>query len=104
MAAAGFNVHGIEVRQDVLKLLKDKKPHFWERGLDAKLAQVVDAGRFTFSGELSAATAASVYIITVGTPLDAEGHARVDMISNATRQICEHLKDGALVILRSTVR
>ncbi len=44
------------------------------------------------------------YIITVGTPLSPDGVARVDMIERAAREIAENMPDGALVILRSTVK
>lgn len=104
MAGVGFQVHGVEVRKDALESLKQGKPHFWERGLDAKLKEVIASGRFTFSSEIPSELLASVYIITVGTPLDSQGNARLDMIGNATRQICQHMKDGSLIILRSTVR
>jgi UDP-N-acetyl-D-mannosaminuronic acid dehydrogenase len=104
LAGAGFRVHGVEVRKDALESLHQGTPHFWERGLEAKLREVILAGRFTFSENIPPSTRASVYIITVGTPLDSEGKARLDMIRNATKQICQHMQDGSLVILRSTVR
>ncbi|MCW2559054.1 MAG: ywqF 2, partial [Mycobacterium sp.] len=44
------------------------------------------------------------YIITVGTPLAPDGVARVDMIEAAARDIAANMRDGALVILRSTVK
>ena len=37
-------------------------------------------------------------------PLGSEGRARLDMIENVTREIGRHLKDGDLVIMRSTVK
>ena len=44
------------------------------------------------------------YIITVGTPLSARGVAQLDIIEHAARDIAENMRDGALVILRSTVK
>jgi UDP-N-acetyl-D-mannosaminuronic acid dehydrogenase len=44
------------------------------------------------------------YIITVGTPLSSEGLVRTDMIEAATREVTANMGDGALVILRSTVK
>lgn len=104
MADVGFHVHGLEKRDDVLKGLKKAKAHFWEQGLDPKLARVIEQGRFSTSRELDPSVKASVYIITVGTPLGEDGHARLDMVQAATRQVAEHMDDGALVILRSTVK
>lgn len=104
MADTGFRVHGVEIREDVLNTLKRDKAHFWEPRLNQKLARVRANGNFTFSNELSAEVDATVYIITVGTPLDATGRARVDAIRNAAAEVAGAMKDGALVILRSTVK
>jgi UDP-N-acetyl-D-mannosaminuronic acid dehydrogenase len=104
MADAGFHVHGLEVRQEVLDGLAQDKPHFWEPQLAEKLARVRAKGRFTFSRDLTPDVKASVYIITVGTPLGKDGKATLTSVQQATRQISGHLKDDALVILRSTVK
>ncbi len=104
MTEAGFRVHGLEVRQDILESLAQGKPHFWEPGLEEKLTRAVRGGRLTVSRELDASVDVSVYIITVGTPLGPDGVARLDMVENATRQVSNHMKDGVLIILRSTVK
>lgn len=104
MADSGFQVHGLEVRDDVLDGLTNDRPHFWEPQLTEKLKRVRQAGRFTFSKALAPEVKASVYIITVGTPLGADGKAQLQSVSDATRQICDHCEDGALIILRSTVK
>jgi len=104
MADTGFHVHGVEVRDDVVAGLKKGEPHFWEPRLREKLARVIKRGTFTVSKTLDSDVKASVYIITVGTPLDKNGKARLDMAENATRQVVSHMSEGALVILRSTVK
>ena len=104
MADAGFKVHGVEVRDSILDSLKKSKAHFWERDLDETLKKVVESGNFSFSKSYEAVSPSDVYIITVGTPLDESSQVRLDMIQNATHQIAENFQDGALVILRSTVR
>jgi UDP-N-acetyl-D-mannosaminuronic acid dehydrogenase len=104
MADAGFKVHGVEVRDTIIDSLRKSKAHFWEQDLDETLKKVVERGDFSFSKSYDAVPPSDVYIITVGTPLDDSGQVRLDMIQNATHQIAENFKDGALVILRSTVR
>ena len=47
---------------------------------------------------------ASTYIITVGTPLDNRGRANSDAISCAAKEVASHMKNDALIILRSTVK
>lgn len=104
MADVGFEVLGIEVRDSVLESLKQGKAHFFEPGLDEKLQEVIAHGNFSFAKDIPEDWVGSVYIITVGTPLDANGKSRMDMIENATRQVAGKLKKGDLVIMRSTVK
>lgn len=104
MADIGFLVHGIEVRDDVLECLSAQKPHFWEPRLEQKLRRVIANGRFTFSRIAPKHLDASVFVLTVGTPLGQDGRARQDMVRQATIQLVDAMKPGALVILRSTVK
>lgn len=104
MAHKGFRVHGYEIRDDVIQSLDKGVCHFHEPGLDERLRKVIANGTFTWSKNIAAATEATVFILTVGTPLDKDGHARLDMVSNAARQVASIMPDGSLVILRSTVK
>lgn len=104
LAEVGMSVLGVERRREVVELTNAGKPHFSEAGIDDALNRVVGSGRFVAREQFDAATTCNVYIITVGTPLDAEGVARLDMIEAATRQVAENMRSGALVILRSTVK
>ena len=105
LANAHFRVHGLEVRQEVLDKLSKGEPTFFEEGLEAELKSALRKNTFTFSKVLDDMPfRPSTFIITVGTPLGKEGSIRLDMIENATRQISSLIKDGDLVILRSTVR
>ena len=61
-------------------------------------------GHFVAQQQISPNDRCGCYIITVGTPLDKHGAVRLDMIGAATRQITDHLQDGVLVIIRSTVK
>ena len=103
LADVGFKVLGIEIRDDVLRMLQDGAPHFYEPGLKEKLGRVVRNGNLEFYKKIPKGNSATVYIITVGTPLGTTGHARLDMIENISAEIATHLKEGDLVIVRSTV-
>lgn len=54
--------------------------------------------------QLSPDAVCDTYIITVGTPLSSDGLVRTDMIEAASREVTANMGDGALVILRSTVK
>ena len=104
MADAGFRIHGIERRQEVCDLLGQGKAHFWEPRLDDKLKRVIDNGRFTFSNDVDPDFPATVYILTVGTPLGEDGQAFMGAVERASREVSSIMLPGSLVILRSTVK
>lgn len=105
LANAGYKVHGLEVRDEVLKSLEKGEPTFFEEGLESEIRSALKKENFTFSKTLNRLPfKPTVYIITVGTPLGADEQIRLDMIENATREIAATMADGDLVILRSTVR
>lgn len=104
MAEVGLTVVGVEKHAEIVKQTNAGEPHFSETGLEDALIRVTRARRFVASQMFEPNSSCSTYIITVGTPLDAEGRVRLDMIEAATLQVAENMNDGALVILRSTVK
>jgi len=104
MAEVGFDVIGIEIRDDVLEMLDRGEPHFHEPGLAQRLKRLVQRRRIKFSKHIPENCSASVYIITVGTPLDTSGKIRTDMIENVSREVSRTIKKGDMVIMRSTVK
>ena len=104
MAEVGFRVIGVERRSDVVDLTNAGKPHFTETGLENALGRVIRSGGLLARDSFLEDVTCDVYIITVGTPLSDTGVARLDMIEAATREVAANMADGALVILRSTVK
>src|SRR3546814_17876561 len=86
-------------------MVNEGRPHFSEIGLEAALTNVIESGRLTACHSTEGIPPAQYYIITVGTPLRPGTYEpRLDMIEEASRQVADHLPDGAAVILRFTVR
>jgi UDP-N-acetyl-D-mannosaminuronic acid dehydrogenase len=104
MADSGFEVYGVELRDEVLDGLERLEPHFFEPRLKEKLIRVRGRGHFSFGKTLPKNLRASVFMITVGTPLGADGKARLDSVETVARQVALHAPDNSLVILRSTVK
>jgi UDP-N-acetyl-D-mannosaminuronic acid dehydrogenase len=97
-------VVGVEKRKDVVDKTNSGAPHFSETGLEGALRRVISSGNLKAVTEINEEKPCDVYVITVGTPLNAEGLARLDMIESAVNQVVDHMPDGALIILRSTVK
>lgn len=104
LAEAGNKVVGFEHRPEVVELTNKGVPHFSEIGLQDALTRVTASGRLVAVQKFDDDIFCDTYIITVGTPLSADGVIRLDMIESATREVGANMRDGALVILRSTVK
>jgi UDP-N-acetyl-D-mannosaminuronic acid dehydrogenase len=103
LAEAGNRVLGVEARPELVELTNKGIPHFSETGLSDALARVTKSGKLVAAGGFDQDSHCDAYIVTVGTPLSSGGTPRVDMIQNAAREVANNMRDGALVILRSTV-
>ena len=104
LAEAGVRVLGVEKRQEVVDLTQKGVPHFAESGLDQSLSNVVSSGKLVAATSFPSDATCNTYIISVGTPLDENGVARLDFLERATQEVADHMNDDALVILRSTVK
>lgn len=104
LAEAGNTVIGVEKRPDLVEMTNEGVPHFTETGLPDALAGVTRSKKLVAAERFDNSFSCDTYIITVGTPLSPDGVARLDMIESAARDIAENMRDGALVVLRSTVK
>ena len=104
LAETGNTVIGVEKRSEIVERTNRGIPHFSETGLDDALARVIQSGKLVASQQFPDDAVCDTYIITVGTPLSSAGLVRVDMIEAATGEVAANMQDGALVVLRSTVK
>jgi nucleotide sugar dehydrogenase len=103
MARKGYVVHGVEIDEKKLELMKKGKPHFYEAGLESTLRTVISKGSLTFSRKIPSRPY-PVYVITVGTPVTQDTKIpRFDMVKRVSKEISKVMSQSSLVILRSTV-
>ena len=101
LADLGFKVIGVDSNKEVIKKLKHKKSHVHERGIDALLNMHLNKNFFVqdrFENNDS-----DVYVICVGTPVDARGKVKIESLKNSLHYITNILKKDDLIILRSTI-
>lgn len=103
-AGKGHDVIGIDTKKEVLDSLRDCSAHFFEKGLQEQLSDVFERGKLKIAENLEVSIDSDYYLITVGTPLDFEKKPNFSAIKLATEQIAKVMKDGAVIILRSTVQ
>lgn len=104
LVEVGYDVYGIEINPAVLAKLRSGAPHFSEAGLAVRVKHAIETGRLKLFATIPTECAATVFIITVGTPIGPDGKSRLDMVRNVASEIATHVKDGDMIIVRSTVR
>ena len=104
MSSLGFTVVGVDTDPEKVALLQSGKLPFYEPGLDTLLEQEIKTGRLSFTTDFSAIKDADVHFVCVGTPQSKDGLAAdLTYVKSAVAAIAPHLKDGALVVGKSTV-
>ena len=102
-ANAGFRVVGIEVNRNILDALNADRAHFYEPKLNEMILANKKSDRFLYSERYDKSEECNVHIITIGTPLDQQGHVNLSMIKRVIDSLSEYIKPTDLLILRSTV-
>lgn len=104
MSSLGFTVVGVDTDPAKVALLQSGKLPFYEPGLDTLLAQEMKTGRLSFTTDFSAVKDADVHFVCVGTPQSKAGLAAdLTYVKSAVTAIAPYLKDGSLVVGKSTV-
>jgi UDPglucose 6-dehydrogenase len=104
MAELGHEVIGVDVEPAKINALKAATAPFFEPGLPELLASANASGRLRFTTDISEVADADVHFVAVGTP-QKEGEFAADLtyVDAAVASLLPHLRDGALVVGKSTV-
>ena len=100
----GEKVTGVETNKHIISSLKDKKPHFYENGLEESLRDSLEKGNFAITDNIREASDCSVFIISVGTPLDKNNNPDFKSLNNCLKDIISIKPEKPLIIVRSTVQ
>jgi UDPglucose 6-dehydrogenase len=104
LAELGNRVTCIENEPDKLAILEAGGVPFYEPGLAELAARNRAAGRLGFAASAAAGLeGARIVFIAVGTPMLPNGHADLQYVRVAARQIAESLDSPKLVVNKSTV-
>ncbi len=101
IAAAGFDVIGIDLDRNKINTLKDGKSYILDVR-DEVVAEAIQNGRFTPTTDFSALMNADTVSICVPTPLSKSRDPDISFILSATEHIRKFLHCGQLVVLEST--
>lgn len=102
LANNGFEVIGVDKKENLIGIINNGGVHIEEPGLKAIVTAAVHSG---FLKAKTQAEEADVYFIAVPTPIKNEnGEIKIDLsyVEQASKEIMPHLKKDNLVILEST--
>ena len=104
VANAGHKVYGIEINERLCYELNCGIIPYIENGADKIFDGLLESGKLHFTPDSSEVYDCDVVAIMIGTPVDGEGNPRLDDILDYVRfDLSSNMKEGQLVILRSTV-
>ena len=103
LANRGYEVHGVDIVQDVVDTINRGEIHIVEPDLDTFVKAAVNSGKLKADTK---PTEADVFIIAVPTPFHKSGYdvptPNIDYVISATKSIASYLREGNIVILEST--
>lgn len=103
LAQAGLRVGVYDTNQATLDRIAAGEMPFMETGAAELLAELLPTGRLDFSAQAAMIERTDQLVVVIGTPVDEFLGPSMTIFEKAVNQIAPHLRDGALVVLRSTV-
>ena len=102
-AQAGLRVGIFDISQPALDQIASGEMPFKENGADELLRELLPTGRLELSTDGAILVRTMHVVVVIGTPVDEFLGPSMTVFERAVAQISPHLRDGALVVLRSTV-
>ncbi len=100
---AGLRVGIYDTNPATLERIAAGEMPFMENGADELLREILPTGRLSFGSDGDMIARTNQLIVVIGTPVDEFLGPSMTIFEKAVEQIAPHLRDGALVVLRSTV-
>jgi UDP-N-acetyl-D-mannosaminuronic acid dehydrogenase len=103
LASRGLQVTLYDINQAATDVVNSGTLPFDEDGAAAPLAEAVAAGTLRATTDPASVGLADTIVVIVGTPIDEHLNPNIGAVPNAIERCAEHMRDGQLLILRSTV-
>ena len=100
---SGLRVVSYDIDQTAIATVLGGTMPFQEEGGQAVLERVLAAGRFQVTSDAGCISRSEVVIVVIGTPVDEHLNPEPEAVPNAILALREHLDDGQLIVLRSTI-
>jgi len=102
-AEMGHDVTCIDIDAAKVERMKNGECPIYEPGLETMMQANYKEGRLHFSNNYESVSKADAIFLAVGTPASDDGQADLKYIFGACDSIAPHLKNGSVVVVKSTV-
>lgn len=102
-ASTGMRVGVYDIDRSALARIARGEVPFMELDAPALLAEMLSADRLELSSDPKTIGRAENVVVVIGTPIDEFLNPRLAAMREAILELAPHVRDGALVVLRSTV-
>ena len=102
-ARAGLRVGIFDISGPALDRIAAGQMPFKEAGADALLGELLPTGRLELSTDAAILARTDQIVVVIGTPVDEFLGPSMTVFERAVEQIAPHVRDDALIVLRSTV-
>lgn len=102
-ANSGLRVGIFDTSQATLDRIAAGEMPFLEGGADELLREILPTGRLELSATADILARTDQIVVVIGTPVDEFLGPSMTVFERAVEQIAPHLREGTLVVLRSTV-
>ena len=106
LCRAGYHVTGFDIKESLIKDLKEGKVKFSEVGLEELLKECLASGRYSPEDSVERALSnRDIYIIAVQTPVKINGRPNLGYLLSALELVLSHVRRYApsLLVIESTV-
>jgi UDPglucose 6-dehydrogenase len=104
IAHLGHDVHAVDIDEERIELMSSGRSPILEESLAAFMQEGIEKGRLRFTTDTASATAGADFVfLCVPTPQGADGAADLTILKQASADVAPHLKQGAVVVNKSTV-
>ncbi len=103
LAESGLRVGIFDIHQPTLDAITAGRMPFLENGADELLSRVIQTDRLELGSDPEMLGRADAVVMVIGTPVDEFLGPSTRVFERAVDQIAPYIRDGALVVLRSTV-
>jgi UDP-N-acetyl-D-mannosaminuronic acid dehydrogenase len=103
LADAGLRINVNDINKQSLAILETGRLPFIEDGADSALQKALANKRLVFTNSADLISTRGPVIVTIGTPIDEFLNPVRKVVQDCFDAMVDHLADGQLVVLRSTV-